>query len=689
MKNKYENNKLESVADELARLKLKVDELENERLKYRSLFEMSGDALSILDLETGRFIECNDAAVSMHGVMDKSNFLNLTPDQLSPEFQPNGRSSQAMAMERIQKTFSEGPQVFEWVHSRLDGSTFPCLVSLSAVPLPDRQLVLAIGRDISPLIKVQDALKQEKLKADAANKAKSDFLSNMSHELRTPLNSIIGFSQILRRHPHINLDDRSMIDNIYRSGEHLLGLINDVLDIAKIESGKITAEFEIFDFKQVVDDVAQMFAGQLKSKKLVLQVCGLDEVPQYLHTDARKLKQILINLISNAIKFSNDGAISLSFDYGSDRLQVDVVDCGSGIPESDINIIFEPFVQSESGVTSHEGTGLGLPISRNFARLLGGELTLVRSDNAGSHFQLIITATASKVSPLDLKKNKIHRLANAKVKPLILVVDDNALNRNVLEKLLVEMGFRVSLASDGLQAVEQARKERPAAIFMDLQMPVMNGRQATEIIKREYPNIAIFILTASISFEPSSEDTKLGADALLLKPFKEFQIVELLEQHLSLAFESALSNIVSGEIRNGASGSVPESKTYNHLRALLVDDQEVNRMVAQAELSHFGLTVDVAVSGQDALSKLAVVDYDLLITDCEMPEMDGMELCKRIKAQQPELTVIGLTADRDGKLERCKEAGMKQVLAKPLIQKEIETVLGKELTLIQNNNGNP
>lgn len=664
---------------EVARLKGEVNTLLQDKQKYQSLFELSGDALSILDLETGKFIECNEAAINMHGVKTAANFLELTPDQLSPEFQPCGGASKDLAMDRITKTFTEGPQVFEWVHARLDGSTFPCLVSLSAIPLESRKLILAIGRDISKLIDTQRHLQRAKQEAEAANQAKSDFLSNMSHELRTPLNAVIGFAQILKRRKDLYPEELEMINNIYQSGEHLLGLINDVLDISKIESGKVTIVQGVVDVRHMSKDIYQMFTPELGNSAVNLAITGAESVPRFLTTDPRKLKQILINLTSNALKFTNSGTVTLHFSYEGKTLKVQVKDTGSGINNEHLDLIFEPFSQSNAGLNASQGTGLGLSISRKFSQLLGGNLTVQSTPGQGSTFTLTVKATEVKNYSAPEETTYWKPISNSK-EYTILIVDDNELNSRVLGKFLSEIGFTVITANSGSQAIEASSKFRPHLIFMDYKMPDLDGHQTAEKIKEKQPNVKIVMLTASILHGDTDQPSKTDADIILYKPYKESEVVEALKQLLNIQFDQTQRLTPKDEplVQEKLGNCNNANQSTNSL--LLVDDNEFNLMVASYELSDVGFRVDTAQSAEDALRKFTLNDYNLVVTDCEMPDIDGMELCRALLKKKPGTKVFGYTADKEKNTMHCLEAGMIAVMSKPFTEDDIRNLLLPQLT---------
>jgi two-component system, sensor histidine kinase ChiS len=382
--------------------------------------------------------------------------------------------------------------------------------------------------------------------AEIANRAKSTFLANMSHELRTPLNAILGFAQITSRDRDLKPEVRENLTTITRSGEHLLGLINDVLSISKIEAGKVSLKVEPFNLHNLLSDLRSIFQIRSKAKDLEF-ICEVDPaLPKQAQGDEGKLRQILINLLGNAVKFTNSGKILLRANWRDGQAFFEVEDTGYGIAEEELQNIFESFVQTESGQHSKEGTGLGLYISRNFARLMGGEITVTSELGKGTIFRLEIDLPAVSEIKKQSQKGRVLGLEPGQPDYRILVVDDRAENRTVLNKLLTSTGFNVREVCNGKEALEIWRKWQPDLIWMDMRMKVMDGYAATEQIRRElkesqsngHPpaSVVIIALTASAFEQDHSRILASGCDDIVTKPYLESTIFEKLEQYLRVRF---------------------------------------------------------------------------------------------------------------------------------------------------------
>ena len=397
-------------------------------------------------------------------------------------------------------------------------------------------------------------LEQSKMNAESANHAKSAFLSSMSHELRTPLSVILGFTSLMKRDAQLSKEQQNNLNVIYRSGEHLLQLLNNVLSLSKIESGKFEITQQDFAIRDVVNDLISMFAMSAERKRLRLEVDIVSDTPIYLRSDEKLLRQILINLIGNAIKFTEQGAVSLSVEYREEqKLTFIVADTGVGIAAEELTKLFQPFVQTSSGQRSVSGTGLGLSLSRRMIESLGGSIRVDSILGEGSRFVFDIVAervtTADK--PATLQRQIIGLKTEHDVR--ILIVDDHADNRQLLRQLLQMVGFAVRTAVNGQQAIEAWRQWRPALIWMDLRMPVMDGVTATRRIREESLASAespiIIALTASIFTEEEPELLAQGFDAIVRKPFKEDIIFAAIARHLAVEYRySQLSDDIENEM---------------------------------------------------------------------------------------------------------------------------------------------
>ncbi|MGL6339693.1 MAG: ATP-binding protein, partial [Waterburya sp.] len=410
-------------------------------------------------------------------------------------------------------------------------------------------------------------LKTAKEAAEVANKAKSSFLANMSHELRTPLNAILGFTQIMRRDQGAT---RSQLENlaiVNRSGEHLLALINDVLDMSKIEAGLIDLNPQSFDLYRLLDTTEEMLELKAEAKGLQLLFERHPDTPQYIRTDERKLRQVLINLLNNALKFTDEGRVTLRVGEQGGKtsefknllssipytLIFEVEDTGAGIAEEELNTIFEAFTQTETGRQSEEGTGLGLSISRKFVQLMEGEIEVSSKLGKGTVFKFSITAEPAQMEELQPQEasKKVIALAPNQPSYRILVVDDRWENRQIVLQLLEPIGFEVKEAANGQDAIDIWLEWQPHLIWMDMRMPVMNGYEATKYIKSHLKGQATYIiaLTASTLEEEKAVILSTGCDDFVRKPFREAVLFNKMAQYLGVSYIYA-DNVESTSINS-------------------------------------------------------------------------------------------------------------------------------------------
>jgi PAS domain S-box-containing protein len=459
----------------------------------------------------------------------------------------------AQSMAQIRQTLrGERWEVVEILIQHRDGSQRVVLWNSATLFAPDGQTPLATiaqGQDITERKRAEDELARAKDAAEAANRAKSEFLANMSHELRTPLNAILGFSELMTRDPKLSPAQAENLAIINRSGEHLLGLINDVLDLAKIEAGRTALQEHAFDLHRLLDDLGDLFQLRAAAKGLVLHVTRAADVPQFVYADEGKLRQVLINLLGNAVKFTSAGSVDLFVAPVAPqptaaicRLRCVVQDTGPGIPPRELAAIFEPFVQGASGHTAPEGTGLGLPISRRFARLMGGDLTAFSTGipGAGSRFEVELPlrlAAATDVAPAQSTRTQ-HAIGLEPGQPVyrLLVVEDHAASRQLLVELLLQLGFAVRTAANGLEALQVWAEWQPHLIWMDMRMPVMDGHEATRQIKRtpQGQQTVIVAVSASVLAEQRTAMLAEGCDDFVRKPYRESEIVDCLVRWLGV-----------------------------------------------------------------------------------------------------------------------------------------------------------
>ena len=444
----------------------------------------------------------------------------------------------------------------ELCNKRKDGSLF--WESAAIAPIRDNAgritHFVGIKEDITELRRITDALRQAKEAADAANRAKSTFLANMSHEIRSPMHAILGFAQLMQRDTALPAAHRQRLDTINRSGEHLLRLINDILDMSKIESGRMSLSLADCDFVALLAELEFTFRLRAEEKHLRFDVRHAGSVPSHLYADAGKVRQVLFNIFSNALKFTAQGSISLRTSSGpvavttagqpEARLCLEVEDTGPGIAAEELERVFEAFEQTQSGRRVTGGTGLGMAISRQLARMMGGDLTVTSQVGVGSTFRFTfravvadpVLAAEATASPLQIAK-----LKSAGPAPRVLVVDDMPANRELLRGLLEDVGFIVSEATGGAEAVAHCQTERPALILMDLRMPGMDGLAATRAIRAgplgQEPRI--LVISADVLGSPKEELKLAGADGFVGKPYRSAELLARIGTLLDVGYSYA------------------------------------------------------------------------------------------------------------------------------------------------------
>jgi len=383
--------------------------------------------------------------------------------------------------------------------------------------------------------------------AESANQAKSVFLANMSHELRTPLNAVLGFSQLMQRSTDLSEENRDNLNTIIRSGEHLLALINDVLEMSKLEAGRTTIYQSSFDLPSLLKDLHSMLYLQAANKRVEFQVDYSDDIPQYIYTDKQKLRQILINLLTNAIKFTVSGQVAIqvttlamsNLSQTPYLLRFEVTDTGRGIDSSELDMLFEPFMQAKEGKRAEEGSGLGLAISQQFVELLGGKIQVHSEVGVGSRFWFDIPIKLGKKTDVEIHNKtaqSIIGLAPGQPTYRLLIVDDKWENRNLLLKLLEPFGFELREANNGIEAMTEWETWQPDLIWMDIRMPIMDGYEAIKKIRDAEKEKATVIIALSAFEEKRTAVLAAGCDDFINKPYKETQIFEAMAKHLGVCY---------------------------------------------------------------------------------------------------------------------------------------------------------
>ena len=410
----------------------------------------------------------------------------------------------------------------------------------------DQKVIGGVGifEDISEQKRIEK-LQVEKEAAVFANKAKSAFLANMSHEIRTPLNAILGFTQLMSKDESLRPDQRENVTIINTSGEHLLALINNVLEMSKIEAGRISLNDSSFNIRGLVGDIVNLFRTKTDEKKLSLQTQVMEEMPDYLFGDEGKIRQVLINLLGNAVKFTSEGGIIVrvwTIDAPPDKLilNMEVEDTGIGIAAEEMDKVFVYFEQTRSGISTHSGTGLGLAICKEYVRMMNGDIEVTSISGKGSVFHFFVEVKECSEAPA---RNRMRHATVTGMEPgqgviKILVVDDKEPNRKLLTRMLSPVGFIIGDATNGEEAVEMFEHWHPDLILMDMVMPVMDGYEAIRTI-RQMPGgkeILIFSITASVFEEDKYNIFESGADEFIMKPFREEDIYQKITDRMGIKF---------------------------------------------------------------------------------------------------------------------------------------------------------
>ena len=504
--------------------------------KYRILFEQTEDA--VLIIENGKFTECNNAAVKLFGYETKNEIIGKMPSVLSPEKQLNNRNSYDEALKMIGNAVKRGAYRFEWIHKKKNGKIFFAEVLLTNIPYKDSHFIHTVVRDISEHKKNEFNLIKAKEEAENANKLKSEFLANMSHEIRTPMNAIVGFSGILSERIH-DKTLKSFVNKIEISGNNLLRLIEDILDISKIEAGHIEIIKHNADINELSEDINKMFVGKANEKGIDFGISVDKNIPPLLFIDDFRIKQVLTNLVDNALKFTKKGSVSVEFiceNCSNNRidLKLTVKDTGIGIAVEEKDFIFENFRQSERRFSGeYSGTGLGLAISKHLTELMNGKITVKSELGIGSEFTVLFKDV--KTASDNKKYIKPHKSTNYDLKELkILLAEDNLINRQLIAALLENTNFVITEAVNGKKVLELLEKEIPDIILMDIQMPVLDGYEATKIIKKDerFKDIPVIALTAHAIKDMVAKYHTIFDD-YLTKPVSREDILESISKFVS------------------------------------------------------------------------------------------------------------------------------------------------------------
>jgi PAS domain S-box-containing protein len=509
-------------------------QLRRSEIKFSTIFRTSPDVIAISEKSTGRFLEVNEAYERIIGY-SREEAIGSTARELGTW------GSQELRQQLIEKLGNQKRLLnYQTSFRRKCGDIFPVLLSLEQADIDGVECIIISARDITEQEQIKNELRYAKESADAANRSKSEFLANMSHEIRTPLNGVVGMTQLLR-FTELTSEQQEYLNSIELSADNLLSLINDILDLSKIESGKVELEYAVFSLRKAVDDVIITQQSRIFQKQLNLQKELSIRLPEVVRGDQLRVKQILLNLLGNAIKFTEQGSITIAADLlecsGNRALvRLTISDTGIGMTPETMQKIFKPFEQADTSTTRRfGGTGLGLTICRKLAEMMGGAIRVESIPGSGSSFHLDIPFEMRTNAAMPQGQAKASGTMNTPAQPLrVLIAEDNLINQRTLELILKKIGHQAICTNNGKEALERWRKGDVDVILMDIQMPVMGGVEAVTVIREEEPesnrNTPIIALTADALKGTEQHLLQSGFDGYLTKPVRIKVLKEELER---------------------------------------------------------------------------------------------------------------------------------------------------------------
>ncbi|MFW1364122.1 CHASE domain-containing protein [Vibrio parahaemolyticus] len=656
--------------------------------RFKTLLESSPEATLIVE-QSGIIKMVNAEAEKVFGLLRERLEHHSVNKLIPPELRQSYGAYLAAYMRRPRHRRMAASR--KLLALKGSGETFPVEISLSAVSMDDELLVSVSLRDITERLKAEQKLTVALRDAENATRAKSAFLANTSHEIRTPLNAIIGLSHLLSNETLTN-SQRLLVDKISLSGKSLLGIVNDVLDLSKIEANEMSLELLPVELRDFVDEVSSVFAIQAEQKGINFALTLSPELPDWVEADAVRLKQVLVNLLGNALKFTDIGKIELNVEPVSSSnvdgkpkttVRFSVSDTGIGISQSNLSRLFRPFSQADASTTRRfGGTGLGLSIVSQLVALMGGKIAVNSVEGKGSVFWVDIPFPVTSANDVDVAEQYSEQML------YLIIAEDDVEDAKHIMSLTRSLGWRAELVGDGQALVELfiSRREQglrlPDALIVDWKMPHLDGITALEILAQQFDKEqlpAVLMVSAFERAEITHLDTQHLIDTFLHKPV-----------YTSTLFNAVNDTVcrLTGNIERVLNATTTEqikAKWLTNVRILVVDDSDTNLEVATYLLTQAGASVETANSGEVAISKLkeSPLNYDAILMDVQMPVMDGLEATRYIR-QTLELKSIPIIALTAGALveerKRALESGMNDFLTKPISPTQLISVLRTQVS---------
>ena len=666
--------------------------------RFRKIFLHSNDAIFVIDLHRDRILQANSKAASLLGY-SQEELLDLP---ISSIHKNEISEFQAFMQSVVKNTFGWTDQL---TCLTKQGKHLSAEISASSLRLQGSHCIIALVRDVTERKHREDELARVATELELKNheiaeardealtavKAKSDFLAMMSHEIRTPMNGIIGMSALLLE-TELNHDQRFFAETVRNSGESLLAILNDVLDFSKIEAGKIDLEIIDFNLRSAVEETVELLSQQAMDKRLELTAFLFPDVPVALCGDPTRLRQVMLNLIGNAIKFTESGEVGIQvwrLDESPDHvvLRFQVADTGIGISDEAQQRLFDSFSQADTSTTrKYGGTGLGLAISKRLIELMNGEIGVDSKTGQGSLFWFTVQLSKQShpLQPSFAEKPDLQGLR-------VCCVDDHATNRYLLSQYAEDWGMYPSMASTASEALAMlytsvGRGKPYDLVIIDMHMPVMDGLTLAKTIKSDpkLESARLVLLTSLGQRYDGAAAREAGFSGSLTKPVRKDQ----LEACLATAMERNLTDTETIRPEAGPHHSVKDAEDPTSKKILVADDHEVNQQLAALILERLGYSVDVVSNGKEALENISRIPYTLVFMDCQMPTMDGFTATQHIRnLQEPvrDIPIIALTANAmQGDREKCLAAGMDDYVTKPFKAKELATVVTRWLEKPEN-----